>query len=333
MEYQDTRKDGIVFFLLKNDTNQIYVTNYGATLLSWLVIDRHGMLEDLVLGYETMEEYQTQDGYLGACLGRVANRIERGRFTLNGSEYTLPVNNGPNSLHGGTSGFSHRIFDWEIVNDQCVRFTLVSPDGDQSYPATLEVAITYTLEGDTLSIRYEAQSDADTIVNLSNHSYFNLDGSPSIKEHTLKIEADRFIPVDADGLVVADTFAMSDAMDFRQEKPIKQALDSDDEAIRLGKGIDHPYVFRTKTDPVVLASSKSGLELVVNTSYPQAQIYTANYLDGRPGKHGVPMKAQSAICIETQYRPNDINQDPQSPTILRKGEKYDEWTSFTVRKR
>lgn len=333
MEYQNIRNDGICVFLLKNDTNQVYVTNYGATLLSWLVIDTHNTLIDLVLGYETIEEYQTYDGYLGACLGRVANRIQQGKFSLNGSQYTLPINNGPNTLHGGTTGFSHQIFDWEILTDSCVRFSLVSPNKDQGFPGTVQAAITYTLENDTLHIHYEAQSDADTILNLSNHTYFNLDGTETIKNHVLQVKADCFAPVDADGLVTGAIEPVSTMMDMRKEKPIKDILDSEDPQIRIAHGLDHPYLFNEKKDPIRLYSPESGLELIVNTSYPQAQIYTANYLDGRIGKYKKPMQAQCAICLETQYMPNDINLDPHSKTILRKGEKYDEWTSFTVRKR
>lgn len=333
MEYQNIRNDGICVFLLKNDTNQVYVTNYGATLLAWLVIDRHHTLVDLVLGYETIEEYQTYDGYLGACLGRVANRIEQGKFSLNGKQYTLPINNGPNTLHGGTTGFSHQIFNWTIVNDSCVKFSLTSPDQDQGFPGTVQATITYTLENDTLRIYYEAQSDADTILNLSNHTYFNLDGSETIEDHRLQIKADHIAPVDTDGLVTGEIEPVNAIMDLKEEKPIKEILDSKDPQIQIAKGLDHPYIFNTTSDPIRLYSPKSGLELIVNTSYPQAQIYTANYLDGRAGKHKKPMQAQSAICLETQYMPNDINLDPHSKTILRKGEKYDEWTSFTVKKR
>lgn len=333
MEYQNIRNDGICVFLLKNDTNQVYVTNYGATLLAWLVIDTHHTLVDLVLGYDTIEEYQTYDGYLGACLGRVANRIGQGKFSLNGKQYTLPINNGPNTLHGGTTGFSHQIFNWTIVNDSCVKFSLTSPDQDQGFPGTVQATITYTLENDTLRIHYEAQSDADTILNLSNHTYFNLDGSETIKDHRLQIKADHIAPVDTDGLVTGKIEPVSAIMDLKEEKPIKEILDSKDPQIQIAKGLDHPYIFNTTSDPIRLYSPKSGLELIVNTSYPQAQIYTANYLDGRAGKHKKPMQAQSAICLETQYMPNDINLDPHSKTILRKGEKYDEWTSFTVKKR
>lgn len=333
MEYQNIRNDGICVFLLKNDTNQVYVTNYGATLLAWLVIDTHHTLVDLVLGYETIEEYQTYDGYLGACLGRVANRIGQGKFSLNGKQYTLPINNGPNTLHGGTTGFSHQIFNWTIVNDSCVKFSLTSPDQDQGFPGTVQATITYTLENDTLRIHYEAQSDADTILNLSNHTYFNLDGSETIEDHRLQIKADHIAPVDTDGLVTGEIEPVNAIMDLKEEKPIKEILDSKDPQIQIAKGLDHPYIFNTTSDPIRLYSPKSGLELIVNTSYPQAQIYTANYLDGRAGKHKKPMQAQSAICLETQYMPNDINLDPHSKTILRKGEKYDEWTSFTVKKR
>lgn len=333
MEYRKTEKDGVYVFLLKNESNQVYVTNYGATLLSWLVIDGHNNLQDIVLGYDTIEDYARYDGYLGACLGRVANRIAEGRFVLNGQEYKVPVNNGPNSLHGGVQGFSYKTFGYDMIDDSCVRFSLVSPDGDQGYPGTLHVSITYRLENDTLSIHYQAQSDAETLVNLSNHAYFNLDGASTIGEHCLRIAAEKFAPVDENGLVSKELKGLGEAMDFSSEKPIREALGSNDSDIAIAKGLDHPYVFASKKDPVTLYSPKSGLELVLNTSYPLAQIYTANYLDGRCGKHGVQMEAQSAICLEAQYMPDDIHRDPHSKTILRKGEMYDEWTSFTIRKR
>ncbi|WP_276911120.1 aldose epimerase family protein [Dubosiella newyorkensis] len=316
-------------YVLENENNRIELSDLGATLVSWKTKKSDGSWQEIVLGYDDLDSYRTQDGYLGACLGRVANRIKKGQFTLNDTVYTLPINNGPNCLHGGIDGFSYKRFDVK-QDESSLAFHYVSKDQEEGFPGNLDVWLTYSLKKNTLTIHYEALSDADTLVNLSNHSYFNLEGSDSIQDHRLLVKASKFMEVDADGLVKGVYRDLPADMDFQQEKPIGQALSSSIEQIEVAKGIDHPYLFNDSHDPIVLRSPLSHLVLTMNTSYPLAQIYSANYLDGRLGKGQRPMPKQSGICFEAQYLPNEINIDPQTKTILRKGEKYDEWTSYTI---
>ena len=325
----EEQSSGIVILELKKDNIRVEVSNYGCTILKVWVKDRNGKFCNVVLGMDSIDAYALRDGsYMGACVGRVANRIRKGHFVLNGKEYQLAINNGPNCLHGGVDGFSYRIFDYEILED-AVRFHYVSQDGEENFPGCLDLFVTYCLSEDGLQMVYEASSDADTIVNLTNHSYFNLSGSSCpIDEHVLMVASDQFGCVDKDGLFTGELRDVADSpFDFRKEKRMGLALRSEDEQIVVAHGLDHSFVFNQDSNQVVLYCESSGIEMRVSTSMPAAQIYSANFLSGK-------FMPQSAVCIETQYMPDEINLYKDARVILRANEEYKEKTvlQFGVRK-
>lgn len=321
--------NGIDFIQMKNDNLEIVVTNFGCTILKVLMKDKDGNIDDVVLGYETIKEYQTYDAYLGALVGRVANRIGKGRFELNNEVYHLPINNGPNSLHGGIKGFSYQTFHYEIKDNEII-FQYVSQDGEEGFPGTLTLIATYTLEDYALKVHYSATTSKDTLINITNHSYFNLSGKKeNIYNHFLSIQADQFAGVDSDGLTTGDLLNVEGTpFDFRQPTLIGDFIDQDYEQIKLGNGYDHPFLFNRKENQVVLYHEATGRKLTVSTTLPQAQIYTANYLDGRLGKYGHHYNKRDAICIETQNMPDAIHIEKNPSTILRVGEEYNTTTTY-----
>lgn len=303
----------------------------GATLLSLEVRDKTGNWQDVVLGYESLEDYEKHQGYLGTVVGRTANRIRKGQFTLDGRQYQLPVNNGPNCNHGGVKGFSFRKFDVTSFTDDSVTFTIHSPAGEEGYPGMLDAAVTYRLEGPKLVIEYEAATDSQTLVNLTNHTYFNLDGhASSIGSHRLQLASDEFGHVDKDGLFTGTRQKVEGtAFDFRQPRYVRDALESGDPQIETATGLDHPFFLTRSQDAARLISDSTGIEMRVSTSLPACQIYSANYLGGQPGKDHLPMNRQTGICIETGYAPDDINIEKEnSRTIVKKGEPWKAWTAF-----
>lgn len=314
--------------ILKNDFLEVHVLSLGGTLKNIIFAGK-----DVLLGYDDPMDYLRYDGYLGALVGRVANRIAKGTFTLNGRTYHLPINNGPNNIHGGIHGFSYRVFDY-ILKDNQVVFHYVSPDGQEGFPGTLDFYAFYTLKDQALSLRYEAISDADTLINITNHAYFNLSGKASyIGDHALRVKADRFAHVNADGLVTGEIEKVAGTpFDYRQAHLIDDVLKSNHEQIQVAKGLDHPFIFTADHDQVELTSKQSGISLTVSTSLPQAQLYTANYLDGRMGK-STPMNAQDALCIETQFMPDGIHQEKSPMSLLQKGEEYQAETIYTFTKK
>jgi aldose 1-epimerase len=316
--------------VLANEEMEVHVLNLGCTIKNIYVKDQEGHKRDVILGYDDVLDYMCYDGYLGACVGRVANRIKHGQFTLDDKTYHLPINNGPNAIHGGLKGFSYRLFDYTIDGDRLI-FHYLSPDGEEGYPGTLDLYITYILEETTLKIDYKATTNKKTLINLTNHTYFNLEGKPGyVGDHLLKIKASKYACVDQDGLVTGEVKNVTHTpFDFRNEKPMKKALISNDPQIIIARGLDHPFLFDQNDDQVVLTSNESGITLTVSTSLPQAQIYTANYLDGRLGKHHEAMNKQNAVCIETQYMPDAIHLEEDPPVILSPEDVYHETTSYT----
>lgn len=317
---------------LKNEKIEVIVTNYGCTILKMLVADKKNQIQDVVLGYDSIEEYQQQDGYLGALVGRVANRIRNGQFQLNDQEYHLALNNGPNSLHGGIKGFSYQVFDYKIEEDQVI-FHYLSQDGEEGYPGNLDFYATYRLVDDQLIIRYEATTDQDTLINITNHTYFNLSGTPkNIDEHQLMICADQIACIDQDGCTTGEIINVTDTpFDFRKKTVIKEQIYKNHEQLIIGKGYDHPFIFNQQENQVYLYCEETGLELIVSTTLPQAQVYSANYLDGRKGKKGMPLTERSGLCIETQNMPDSIHIEDDPTVILRKDERYEEVTSYRLR--
>lgn len=322
--------DGIDLISMKNKNLEVVVSNFGCTIVKVLMEDKNGNVDDVVLGYDNFEYYKTLDAYLGALVGRIANRIKEGKFSLNGEDYTLAVNNGPNHLHGGIKGFSYQIFDYEIIDDTTIEFYYLSKDKEEGYPGNLDFKAIYQLQDDTLHVRYLATTDKDTIINITNHSYFNLSGKKeNIYHHLLKIDADCFACIDANGLPTGVIKDVKDTpFDFNNPAYIGDRVECDDEQLKLGCGFDHPFIFSTKNNQVILTHEETGRCLVVSTTLPGAQIYTANYLDGRLGKYGQHYYARDAICIETQNLPDAIHLEESPTTILKKGEVYDERTSY-----
>lgn len=327
----EQRDDGIAIIGMKSEQLEVVVTNYGCTILKVMMEDKNGHKDDVVLGYDTIEEYQQHDGYLGALVGRVANRIKEGRFTLHGKEYTLAINSSKHHLHGGIKGFSYQIFDYEIVDDHTVSFHYVSKDGEEGYPGTLDFVATYTLIKGTLFVTYNATSSKDTLINITNHSYFNLSGkTENIYNHTLSIKADTIACIDNTGLPTGNFKKVAGtAFDFTTPTTIGSQIEKDDEQLILGTGFDHPFIFNSETNQVILSHEASGRRLVVSTTLPQAQIYTANFLDGRLGKYGQHYNARDAVCIETQNLPDAIHLEKEPSTLLKEGEVYEETTSYT----
>lgn len=321
--------DNIDLISMKSDDLEIVVSNYGCTIVKVLMKDKNGHIDDVVLGYDDFKQYQTLDAYLGALVGRVANRIGQGKFSLNGKDYTLAINNGPNHLHGGIKGFSYQVFDYEIKNKSIV-FSYVSKDGEEGYPGNLTFQAIYTLDHDTLKIQYLATCDQDTLINITNHSYFNLSGKKeNIYQHTMQIQASTFACVDQNGLTTGEFRQVEGTpFDFRKPALIGERVIQDDEQLQLGKGFDHPFIFDTKENQVILEHLESGRRLIVSTTLPGAQIYTANYLDGRLGKYGYHYNERDAVCIETQNLPDAIHIEKEPTTILKKGETYQEETTY-----
>ena len=322
--------DQIDLISMKNEQLEVVVSNYGCTIIKVIMADKNGHKDDVVLGYDDFTQYQTLDAYLGALVGRVANRIKAGQFRLNGQDYHLAVNNGPNHLHGGIKGFSYQVFDYTIEDEHTLKLHYLSKDGEEGYPGDLDLTVIYTLKDDTLTAHYQATSSADTLINITNHSYFNLSGhKENIYQHTLQIHASQFACVDSDGLTTGELKDVEGTpFDFRQPALIGERVEQDDEQLKIGKGFDHPFLFDTQSNQVILTHEPTGRQLIVSTTLPQAQIYTANYLDGRLGKYGERYYARDAVCIETQNMPDAIHLEEHPTTLLKKGETYDGITSY-----
>lgn len=309
------------------------VITYGATLTELWVPDRSGKLGDIVLGFDNLEQYLGEHPYFGATIGRVANRIAKGKFTLDGKEYTLAINNGPNSLHGGLKGFNRVVWRAEPVESAHaagVKLTYLSKDGEEGYPGDLSVEVTYTLtDKDELKIEYAATTDKATPVNLTNHSYYNLACSGDILGHIMMITANRFTPVD-DTLIPTGQLekVKGTPMDFTKPMRIGSRID---ELTNQPKGYDHNYVLNSGGKRLALAVRVSepttGRVMEVYTTEPGIQFYTGNFLDGTiKGKYGVVYKNHAAFCVEADHFPDSVHQPKFPSVILRPGKTYHQLT-------
>lgn len=320
---------------------EVRAMTYGGIITSLEAPDRHGAPGDVVLGYDDLAGYLRSSPYFGAIVGRYGNRIARGRFTLDGTEYRLAVNNGPNHLHGGVRGFDKVV--WAAApfqNDSTVGvvFTHVSPDGDEGYPGTLRAAVTYTLnDRNELAIDYEAATDKPTPVNLTQHSYFNLAGSGDILGHMLTLAADRYVPVDSTLIPTGELAPVAGTpFDFRTPHPIGARIGAPDEQLRRGGGYDHTFVVNRTGPGLVLAAiltdSASGRTLEIRTTEPGVQFYSGNFLDGTlTGKGGTVYRYRTGLALETHHFPDSPNQPAFPSTILRPGETYRSRTVWTFR--
>ena len=299
---------------------QAVFRDYGAALQSLRFKDRRGELTDVVLGFDSVAGYENQDAYIGATVGRVANRIGGSAFALGGREYRLFPNDGENHLHGGQKGFDKYIWQAETGED-FVRFSRLSADGEEAYPGNLHVSVTYTLtDGDELHIAYRALSDADTVVNLTNHSYFNLNGGGSVLNQQLMINAHSYLELGAGLIPTGRVLPVEGSpFDFSAPKPIGRDIEADDPQLRLGGGYDHNFIL---SGPLAAQaySETTGILLQCITDLPGMQLYTANFLGEYTGKGGAKMGPRQAFCLETQLFPDAMNHYAFPSPLLRSGE-------------
>lgn len=317
---------------LRNKNGMIaQITNYGAIIVSIHVPDKNRNFADVVQGYDTIKEYVNGNGpYMGAICGRCANRIGKGKFSLSGREYTLAVNNGPNHLHGGITGFDKVVWDVVKSSGSSVKLKYISQDGEEGYPGKVTVFVTYTLTDDNgLRLDYSATTSKQTVLNLASHSYFNLggEGSGSIYDQELMINADFFTPTDDTNVPTGEIRPVRGTpMDFTSSRRIGEGIDKDDVQIRYGAGYDHNWVLKHHTGDLGLAviahDPKSGRVMEVFTTQPGVQLYTANWIDNEPGKGGKKYQRRWAFCLETQHFADAVNKPHFPSTILNPGEEY-----------
>ncbi|MEN8128386.1 MAG: aldose epimerase family protein [Planctomycetota bacterium] len=356
-------RDGkaVQLYTLTNDNGMVAkITNYGGIIVELWAPDRDGDLTDVVLGFDTIADYEEKSPYFGCITGRYANRIANGSFTLDGVTYDkLAINNGPNHLHGGIKGFDKQVWQaetFETADAVELRLCYLSKDGEEGYPGNLDVTVTYTLtNAGELKIDYEATTDKPTVINLTNHSYFNLAGhaagTDAALAHEMMIDADSFTPVaDENAIPTGEIHPVAGSpMDFTTPTPIGERIDADCDQIKFGNGYDHNWVLnkpRTVIPSEVEESVKnsprsgslslaarvveptSGRVMEVLTSEPGVQFYSANFLDGFTGKGGATYPARSAFCLETQHYPDSPNKPDFPTTTLRPGEKFESTTIF-----
>lgn len=334
--------DNIQLFTLTNSQGmEVKVTNYGAIITSIKVPDREGSLADVTLGYDDVADYinAVDKPYFGAVVGRYGNRIANGKFTIDGQEYTLATNNGPNSLHGGIIGFDKVVWDAEPTGDNGVKLTYLAKDNEEGYPGNLTATVTYTLtEDNEIVVDYHATTDKATPVNLTQHAYFNLkgEGEGTILDHELMINADHYTPVDETLIPTGEIAPVAGTpFDFTEAKPIGRDIEQEHEQLKFGGGYDHNWVLNRPEgdDGLQLAATvyepSSGRVLEVRTTEPGVQFYCGNFLTGvLKGKSGKPYVHRGGFCLETQHYPDSPNQPNFPNTILQPGETYESKTVF-----
>lgn len=331
-----SKKEEAVLYTLTNENGMsASITNYGAALVKLNVPDKEGKLRDVVLGYDDVTGYEKGGGSFGAPVGRNANRIGGAVITIQDKTYELEKNDNGNNLHSGTNYYNKRIWNVGEKTDSKIEFVLHSPDGDQGYPGTLDMHVTYELtEDNELRLIYDAVPDQDTIINMTNHSYFNLDGhdSGNVLKELVTLDADYFTRADAQSIPTGELVDVTGTpMDFRMPRALGEAIDADYEAVRLGKGYDHNWVLKNngKFDKVAQAvSEKSGIVMEVWTDLPGMQMYTANFLDNEHGKNGAVYDIRDAVCFETQYFPDAVHHENFASPICKKGMPYHTVTSY-----
>ncbi len=324
--------DSTALFVLNNNNGmEVCVTNFGARIVSVLVPDRDGIMRDVVLGFDNIKDYQNVKSDFGASIGRYANRINQGNITIDGEIIQLPQNNYGHCLHGGPNGWQYKVYKPVEVTRNSISFSLFSPDGDENFPGNVNAKVSYTLTDDNaIRIEYSATTDAKTVINMTNHSYFNLSGNPSNPaiDHILYINASNFTPVDSTFMTTGEIASVEGTpMDFTTPKAIGRDIENPYQQLRNGKGYDHNWVLDTKGNVNELAAKLScpstGIAVEVYTNEPGIQIYTGNFLKGNvAGKNGVAYPRRASVCLETQHFPDSPNK-PQWPSVLLEpGQKY-----------
>ena len=327
------------FTLTNKNGIEMKVINYGAIITSLKTPDKEGNLEDIVLGYDNLQGYIKSSPYFGAVVGRYGNRIANAKFSIDGTEYKLAANDGKNSLHGGIKGFDKVVWDATEINDDKgvgLKLTYKSVDGEEGFPGNLDVTVFYTLNNDDeLEVQYQAKTDKKTVVNLTQHTYFNLTGGKEdILGHELEILASNITPVDNTLIPTGEIMPVENTpFDFKKSKPVGQDIDADNEQIKFGKGYDHNWILDESDEKMKLAASlyepKSGRVVEVYTTEPAIQFYTGNFLDGSiTGKNNIVYKHRSGLCLETQHYPDSPNQPEFPSTLVSPNEDYISVTKF-----
>ncbi len=332
----NSKGDTALLYTCMNKNGMVIgVTDLGATLHSVLVPDMDGNLCDVVLGYDTAEQYEHGAAFFGATVGRNANRIGNASFMLNGKRYELDKNDGDNNLHSGEDFYSFRVWNVKARTENSITFSLHSPDGDQNYPGELDIEVTYTLtDANEIIIHYHGVPAEDTIINMTNHSYFNLAGhdSGSVLNQKVWIDADAYTRADATSIPTGEIVSVEGTpMDFRTPKTIGRDIEEDYEALNLGKGYDHNWVLNPREGVGKIArlySDRTGIEMEIYTDLPGVQMYTANFVENEHGKNGAIYQKRHGVCFETQYFPDAVNHPNFDGPIFRAGEEYDTTTVY-----
>ena len=319
-------KETMLCILTNSKGAELSITNYGAKIVSLMVPNRDGEFVDVVTGHNTIDEYLTsEEPYFGAICGRYGNRIAKGKFILDGILYDkLAINNGPNSLHGGIKGFNSVVWDLKQIDQQTVELKYTSIDGEEGFPGNLNTTVTYHLSNDNeVIITYQATTDKPTILNLTNHSYFNLSGqgNPSVYNHSLMINADYYLPTDETAIPYGPKEKVEGTpMDFRTPHEVGERIDEEFEALKFGKGYDHTYILNKRNENELsfcarCSSPITGIVMECYTTEPGVQLYTGNLMTGNfVGKNGQRYPARAALCLETQHFPNSPN-NPDYPSV------------------
>ena len=324
-------------FVLKNSAGmEVCITNYGGRIVSAMVPDRDGAMQDVVLGFDSIADYINIPNNFGTTVGRYANRIANGKMIIDGIEYQLPQNNLNHTIHGGDDNFAIKVFDAIQIDNQTLEMTYTSKDGESGFPGNLTVKVTMTLTKDNaIDIKYEAETDKKTVVNLTNHSFFNLSGNPenTILDYELTVNADSFTPIDSTSITTGEIIDVEGTdLDFRTPRKVGDRIDNDYNQLKYANGYDHNWVLNSPGDISTVAatvySPKTGIELNVYTTEPGMQVYTGNFLNGTvTGKRGINYKPRTAICLEPQKYPDAPNNPDWPSAYLSPGETY---TSRTI---
>ena len=329
----------VKLYTLKNHNGmEVCVTNFGGRIVSIMVPDKKGTLTDVVLGFDSIAQYQHIPSDFGAAIGRYANRINKGQMRIDGTLIQLPINNFGHCLHGGPTGWQYQVYGASQPNDSTLLLTMKSPDGDNRFPGNVTANVTYALTGDNASdISYKATTDKTTVINMTNHSYFNLNGDPSkpATDNILYIAADSITPVDSTYMTTGEMMAVKGTpFDFNTPRPIAPSVtDFINEQVKFGDGFDHNWVLKTKGDitqtAAKLISPTTGISLTVYTDEPGIQVYTGNFLDGTVrGKRGIAYPKHASVCLETQHYPDSPNKPYWPSVILKPGETYESHCIF-----
>ena len=323
----------VKLYTLKNKNGmEVCITNFGARIVSIMTPDKNGKMTDVVLGFDNIDDYINVPSDFGATIGRYANRIGDGKITIDGKEIQLPQNNGSHCLHGGPTGWQYQVFKTNQLDAQTIKLTVESPDGDNNFPGNVVASVTYTLtEDNAIDIKYDATTDQKTVINMTNHSYFNLSGNPSVSgmDHILYLAGDSITPIDSTFMTNGEMMAVAGTpFDFNTPKAISQDVTNfENGQIKFGKGFDHNWVLNTKGNirqvAAKLTSPTTGITLEVYTDEPGIQLYTGNFLDGTvKGKNGIVYPQRASICLETQHYPDSPNKAHWPSVILEPGKTY-----------